>query len=138
MGPWTYYAPLWLGTLVSACLFFTVFRNTSEGLIWPFMIIIPLRSLGIGISLQLIMIGFQGILAKVVPVPVGRSIRGGVAQVVGGLLLGYEGIGWLAICFYFMSDLRSLTIVLFMVSGGCFTIALFVYLLNLSGASQDF
>ncbi len=138
MGPWTYYSPLWLGALVSAGVDFTVLRRISEGPIWPFLIIIPIRSVAIGLGLQLMLIGVQGLFARVLPVPVGRSLRGGVAQVVGGLVLGHEAIGLLGLALYLLSDSLTLTFVFFAFSGACLVIALLIYLMNLPGAAQDF
>ncbi len=138
MGPWTYYSPLWLGTLASAGANFTVLWSISEGPIWRFMITIPIRSVAIGLGLQLTLIGLQGLFARVLPVPVGRSIRGGGAQVVGSLVLGHEAIGLLGVALYFLSDLLTLTFVFFGLSGACLAIALIIYVMNLPIAAHDF
>ena len=132
MGPWTYYAPLWLGTLVSA----GVYISASEGPIGLVVIVSLLRAVLTGLSLQLVMIGLQGLFARVVPVPVGRSLRGGIAQVVGGLILVGEVIGLLAVL-HIVSNMVS-PVIVYGASSVCMTMALAVYLLNLPAAARDF
>jgi hypothetical protein len=84
------------------------------------------------------MAGLQGIFARVLPVPMGRSIRGRVAQVVGGLVLGFEATGALAVGLYFLSDSDKSAFVYFVFPGACLVIALFLYLKNCLGAAHDF
>jgi len=50
-------------------------------------------ALGMGVLLQLIMVGAQGAFAQVLPVPGGRSIRGGSAVFGGAMLLVALGLG---------------------------------------------
>lgn len=86
MGPWTYYSPLWLGTIVA----FAVFANSprldwlpADGLFyWTIGVV---GSLLLGALCQLGMFGLQGAAAQVMPVPFGRSIRGRGAKVTGFL-----------------------------------------------------
>ena len=84
------------------------------------------------------MIGLQGLFSRALPVPLGRSIRGRVAQVVGVLILGFEATGALAVGLYFLSDSDKSAFVYFVFPGACLVIALFVYLKNCPSAAQDF
>ena len=87
MGFWAYYSPLWLGFLVTLVLHDTVWANAPgdmpESAHWPFIVG---AGLVCGLLCQFVMIGVQGAFAQVLPVPVGRSIRGRGA-VIGGLLI---------------------------------------------------
>lgn len=79
MGRMTYYSPILLGFVVVLMLNPTIRENAphmSSSLIWPFVIAIGLLA---GLACQLVMVGAQGIFAQVLPVPGGRSIRGGGA-----------------------------------------------------------
>ncbi len=86
MGPWTYYSPLWLATIVA----FAVFANSpqldwlpADGLFyWTFGVV---GSVLVGVLCQLGMFALQGAAAQVMPVPFGRSIRGRGAKVTGFL-----------------------------------------------------
>ena len=138
MSPRTYYSPLWLDTLLSAVVNVTAFRSRREGSILMFMLIILLSSVGIGLGGQLVMIGSQGLFARALPVPMGRSTRGRVAQVIGGLVLGFDVIGLVAVVLYFLSDSHKPAFLLFAFSGVCLVIALFIYLMNCPGAVHDF
>jgi len=144
MGPWMYYAPLWVGTLVSACVALTgmkAFMDVWEGSIWLVIAVaavVLLMCVWTGLSLQLLMIGVQGVFARVVPVPVGRSIRGGAAQGVGGLILGSYVIGSFAGVARLLPAQQMLILACSAASGLCLLAALVVYLTNAFGAVRDF
>ena len=87
MGPWVYYSPLKVGIL------FVLALSGSLRAAWPtlstssFSAALTALALAGGIVAQLLMIGLQGIRAQVLPVPFGRSIRGGPAVSAGYLIL---------------------------------------------------
>jgi hypothetical protein len=88
MGPWTYYAPLWLGTLIAAVAYLS---NLSQLPPWPGWVHVLALAGGcpsVGLLCQLVLFGAQGMFAQVLPVPRGKSIRGRGAVVSGVLLLG--------------------------------------------------
>jgi len=98
MGVWTYYSPLWMGPAVVLLLnklFRAAFPPMELAGEWAF-----LGAVGVVVALlgQLLMVGAQGAFAQVVPVPLGKSVRGRGAVVVGGLvvlavaLLGFAGL----------------------------------------------
>lgn len=106
MGAWAYYSPLWLGALLVLAL------NESIRALVPTLspgqqaLVVAAAAAVVGLECQLLMVGAQGVFAQVLPVPRGRSIRGGGARLAGGLLiaalgfgdvaalLGYEGLFW--------------------------------------------
>lgn len=86
MGFWTYYSPLALGVVLTLTLHDTIRAHAPvmpAWAQWPFVVAV---ALGVGLLCQLMLLGVQGAFAQVLPVPVGRSIRGRGA-VVGGLLI---------------------------------------------------
>jgi len=99
MGPWTYYSPLLIGILITAIGYQSVLEHSvvigwPEGLRWGAVAAVALLR---GLALQLAMIGLQGVLAQVVPVPSGRSIRGRAAVLIGVLTLATQALGVVAL-----------------------------------------
>ena len=91
MGPWAYYSPLWLGALLVLAL-----NDSLRGLmVWPewleWLAVAGVAVLA-GVQAQVLTIGAQGLFAQVLPVPIGKSIRGGPAVLGGTLLIGWAGI----------------------------------------------
>jgi len=87
MGFWTYYSPLGLGLLLTLVLHEAVWAHAPllpMWAYWPFVVVV---GVGVGLLCQLMLIGVQGAFAQVLPVPVGRSIRGRGAVVGGGLII---------------------------------------------------
>lgn len=88
MGPWTYYSPLWLTALLVVALNDWI-RGGLALPDWQEWLAVAGVAVVCGVQAQLAMFGAQGVFAQVLPVPVGRSIRGGAAVLGGGLLLGW-------------------------------------------------
>jgi hypothetical protein len=92
MGFWAYYSPVGIGLLVTLALHETV---RAHGPVlpgwaeWPFVVGV---GLGVGLLCQLMMIGVQGAFAQVLPVPVGRSIRGRGAVIGGVAMIACVGL----------------------------------------------
>src|SRR5262245_36041498 len=87
MGPWVYYSPLLVGILLVLALTGSLraaWPTLSTGVFAPFLIALAIAG---GIVAQMILIGLQGVRAQVLPVPFGRSIRGGPAVAAGYLIL---------------------------------------------------
>jgi hypothetical protein len=88
MSFWAYYSPLGVGVLLTLMLHESVWGHAPllpMWAHWPFVLSV---GLGVGILCQLMLIGVQGAFAQVLPVPVGRSIRGQAAVVGGCLIIG--------------------------------------------------
>lgn len=84
MSVYTYFSPLWLGTLIAAAVLSAFYRDLpSTTRMWLAAAGCP----GVGLLWQLALIGAQGAFAQVLPVPIGRSIRGRSAVVAGALIL---------------------------------------------------
>ncbi len=86
MNAWTYYSPLWLGVLLILALNDSIrasmtYSDTQEWLI------VAACAVSAGILCQGLLIGAQGAFAQVLPVPIGRSLRGGAAMAIGWLLI---------------------------------------------------
>jgi hypothetical protein len=88
MGSWTYYSPIGIGFLLVLALHESVGAYApAEWPLWthwPFALVMGLLC---GILCQLLMFGVQGAFAQVLPVPIGRSIRGRGAVLGGGLII---------------------------------------------------
>ena len=97
MGIWTYYSPLGIGFILVLALHESVGSSAPtawpQWTYWPFVIVIGLLA---GLLCQLLMIGVQGAFAQVLPVPIGRSIRGRGAVVGGGLIIATVALAAIA------------------------------------------
>lgn len=101
MSAFTYYSPFWLGTLLSIAGASAVYdelplgfrAELSTAIQWN---VIIAAALLVGGLCQLAMVGMQGATAQVLPLPVGRSIRGRGAAWVGVLTLVFISVGAVA------------------------------------------
>ena len=96
MGLWTYYSPLGIGLLVTLVLHETVRAHAPvmpSWAEWPFVVAVGVV---VGLLCQLMLVGVQGAFGQVLPVPVGRSIRGRGAVVGGVLIVGCVALGAVA------------------------------------------
>lgn len=97
MSVWTYYSPIGVGFLLVLVLHETVggYAPVEWPLWtrWPFVIVIGILS---GLLCQLLLIGVQGAFAQVLPVPVGRSIRGRGAVLGGALIIAAVALATIA------------------------------------------
>jgi predicted membrane channel-forming protein YqfA (hemolysin III family) len=91
-----------------------------------------------GVILQLGMIGLQGVFAGVLPVPLGRSIRGRVATAVGYLLLSWFVLGCIGIPIGLLSGSPIAFVVLAVSSGISLLAAVLMYVLQIPTAVHDF
>jgi hypothetical protein len=115
MSGWTYYAPFSLGTLGTAAAYCSRLSSMPSRPIWTHLLA-PVFFVLTGVVLQLGMIGLQGAFAGVLPVPLGRSIRGRVATVVGYLLLSCLVLGHIGITIGLLSAFSLLPLVLTVLS----------------------
>jgi len=88
MGPWSYYSPLGLAALVVLALNDSI-RGAMVRPDWQEWLVVAGIALAAGVQAQLAMFAAQGVFAQVLPVPIGKSIRGGSAVLSGALLLGW-------------------------------------------------
>ncbi len=95
MGRWTYYSPFFLGLVLVAALSSSLIALEDVAALAPAArwAIVSGVALLAGLELQTAMVGAQGAFAQVLPVPGGRSIRGGGAQAAGTLLLLAAALG---------------------------------------------
>ncbi len=136
MGPFAYYTPLWLGTAISAALM----HASGYGLEWSFRVpLLILLGIPVGLVAQLAMIGAQGAFAQVLPVPVGKSIRGRSAAVCGMLtLLAVAAASAGFVLVLEEEAINRATVVLLTIGGICAVCALGVYVWSLPAAVRDF
>lgn len=87
MGRFTYYSPLLAGFALAGLMHDLIWSQVpfkvSEQMHWPIVLLVGLTW---ALEFQLLMIGAQGLFAQVLPVPGGRSIRGGLATAGGSLI----------------------------------------------------
>lgn len=87
MNAWSYYAPLWLGTLIAALVMSLGWNTLWDRPGWQVALLLLSIAPAVGLICQVQMIGAQGAFAQVLPVPGGRSVRGPGAVLAGVLLL---------------------------------------------------
>lgn len=119
MGRWTYYAPFYLGALVTVIVAWNYRASLPEwmarsyGVFWPasgaaaFWPMVIALGLLVGLHLQLGLIGLQGAFAQVLPVPGGRSIRGGGAVLGGVLILAWWVLAGIALLLRLERDMQT-------------------------------
>ncbi|TWT44162.1 hypothetical protein RAS1_05700 [Phycisphaerae bacterium RAS1] len=137
MGRFTYYAPLWLGTIVGIILMWGSHELHGGGEPMSHKLKAAVNGLLIGCLCQTIMLALQGTFAQVLPVPGGRSIRGQTAVVSGTMLLVAVGLGLVAgLLVYEKVDTGA------RIAGGsagaALLVAIIAYLWGLPLAQRDF
>jgi hypothetical protein len=137
MGPWMYYSPLWVGALLVMAMNDALREKVpglSPAMQWT---VVAAVAISVGLQFQILMIGAQGAFAQVIPVPWGRSIRGGSAMAIGWLVILTSVLGWIS---GFLSNEAVLTAGLIL--GGLALAALvaaaLLYIWNLPAAMPDF
>ena len=129
MGAWTYYSPLWLGTIIAGVVGYNRLHQLT--------VLFVVGCVLVGVQCQLVMIGAQGIFARVLPVPGGRSIRGRSAAVGGTCLLGWAAFGIVAVLLH-LEEVRVAPLVLATLSLGCLAGVLITYAWCWPFAARDF
>ena len=136
MGRWTYYSPLVLGALLVLALNESL-RATLTLPDWQEWLVVAGFAVAAGVQCQVLMIGGQGAFAQVLPVPGGKSIRGGAAALGGWLLMGWGAFS--AVTALLASEaVTQAAIVLGILSVAVLGSAIVVYLWSLPAAVADF
>ena len=87
MTKWQYWSPLIVGGVVGEIYGLQTYRSLGGNPLVSVVALPLLFALGGAISLQLMLVGAQGLFAGVLPVPFGKTIRGTRCRVVGFLWL---------------------------------------------------
>lgn len=138
MSRWAYYSPLWLGALLVLALNEPLrgAMNFSDAVEW---LIVVGAALTFGIACQVLLTGVQGAFAQVLPVPGGRSLRGGPAMAAGWLLIAWFVLGAATTLFAFEPEVPRWVVVAGLVlTAACLLAALLIYAWNLPAADADF
>lgn len=137
MSRWTYYAPLWLGTLLAAGLY-AALRDQLPA--WPLWMQYAAPLVGcplVGLYAQLVLMGVQGAFAQVLPVPGGRSLRGSYAVMSGGFLLAALALAPVG-ALLLNERVRVAGMAVTAAAGVCLAAALAAYAWGLPAAVRDF
>lgn len=137
MGPWTYYSPLWLGTIIAGVVGYSALDELPPMATWLLWVVFVGGSVLVGVECQLVMIGAQGVFAQVLPVPRGRSIRGQGAVIGGCFLLGWVAFGVVS-SVLLLQQLHVVPLVLAGVSVVCLAGAVVTYAWCWPFAVRDF
>lgn len=137
MGRWTYYAPLWLGTLLAAAFYLANLGKLPPRPVATHVLSVVIGAPLLGIILQLATVGLQGAFAQVLPVPWGRSIRGRAAVIGGVLLLSAIVLGVLAVFFRF-NGLGVVAMIVGSVGAASLIGAVWTYFWSVPAAVRDF
>ncbi len=132
-----YYTPLWLGTLVALALFSNSYPQLSHEPLWWRLLLVLGGCPLVGVICQLCLIGAQGAWAQVLPVPVGRSIRGRGAVVAGSLLLATLALGLIG-AYLWGEELRMAAMILMLSGAAALVGATLTYIWHLPAAQPDF
>ncbi|MCG3127038.1 MAG: hypothetical protein CHACPFDD_01895 [Phycisphaerae bacterium] len=134
MSRWSYYAPLCLGCLLAAIVLAEAYKHDE---FVPRVRMTLLGAAAAGLALQLLFIGAQGAAARVLPVPGGRSIRGGAAVLAGSMIIVSLVLLAAALMTY-LSGFETPALVTGVASAACALTALGTYLWSLPAAARDF
>ena len=105
--------------------------------VWVQWAAVGLAAVFFGLQCQVLMIGAQGAIAQVMPVPGGRSIRGRPAVAAGWLLVAWFGFAKVTLLLGF-EGIRVAAIVLGVLAIAALVGAILVYVWNLPAAVADF
>ena len=137
MGRWAYYSPLWLGALLVLALNDALrasLPTMAPGAHW--LIVVGVAVLA-GLQSQVLMVGAQGAFAQVLPVPRGRSIRGGAAAGAGWLLMTWVVLSGVTVLLGYEAVTQA-AVVLGVFSLAALGGALLIYAWNVPAAVADF
>ncbi len=139
MGPWTYYLPFIVGLLLPFGLHQAFFSSARmAGLeAWQQWGLLGLYGVGLAVSFQALMIGAQGAFAQVLPVPIGRSVRGRSAVVAGGALIATVLVG-MATLFLYDQGSEGPGLIAAIITGVAALISLIAYVWAWPLAVRDF
>jgi len=113
---------------------------------WTYAFVPLCVAIDLGVSCQLGMVGLQGFFAGVLPVPIGKTLRGAMCRVIGFLiLLGLlirAGLSLACSQFSVFALIHELGIgailVGVLVTLGCLLLALLLYVFSIPSAVADF
>ncbi len=137
MGPWAYYSPLWLGALVVLALNDALRASLPPMEPWVRWLVVAGVAVAAGVQSQVLMIGAQGAFAQVLPVPRGRSIRGGAAAGAGWLLIAWVVLSGVMVLLGYEAVTQA-AVVLGVLSLGALAGAAVVYVWSIPAAVADF
>jgi hypothetical protein len=136
MGRWTYYSPLVLGMLLVVAM-----NESLRAMLtmpdWQEWLIVVGVAAVVGIQCQILMIGAQGAFAQVLPVPMGRSIRGGAAMLAGWLLIAWVVLSAVTVLLGFEAVTQA-AVVVGILSLAALVGMVVVYVWSLPAAITDF
>ena len=137
MGRLAYYSPFFVGTLLAAVVFTTQTESLSGIPVLLQILLVLICAPFTGIKFQIIMMGFQGVMAKVIPVPWGRSLRGPTAVLIGSLIL-LSTFGIIVCILLYHASATLAYQISCLCSSLCYIAALVVYLRSIPRAVRDF
>jgi hypothetical protein len=137
MGRWTYYSPLGLGVLLVLLLNDSLRASVPTYAPAVQWLIVAAYALGAALAAQVLMIGAQGAFAQVLPVPRGRSIRGGAAVSAGWLFIAWVVLG-LTTALLYSEEIGTAALVLGVCDLAALAGALGIYFWNIPAALPDF
>lgn len=137
MGRWTYYSPIALGALLVIVMNDSLRAALPSLEPWTHWLVVVGVALAAGLQSQVLMIGAQGAFAQVLPVPWGKSIRGGGAATAGWLLILWVVLSGVTVLLAAEAVTRA-AMVLGVASLAALAAALVVYVWNIPAAVADF
>lgn len=137
MGRWAYYSPLWLGALLVLALNDALRASLPPREPWAHWLIVAGVAVLAGLQAQVLMVGAQGAFAQVLPVPRGRSIRGGGAAGAGWLLMAWVVLSLVTVLLGYEAVTQA-ALVLGVLGLAALGGAVLIYVWNIPAAVADF
>ncbi len=137
MSAWTYYSPLVFGALLVVALNDALRSALPPLEPWQTWLVVAGVALAAALQSQVLLIGAQGAFAQVLPVPLGRSLRGGGAAGAGWLLIAWVGLSGVTVLLGFEQVTRG-AVAVGVLSLAALAGALVTYVWNIPAAQRDF
>jgi hypothetical protein len=131
MTRFAYYSPFWIGALI----WLGILTAQGDSVFGDPLLLGSV--LAAGLTCQLVMIGVQGAFAQVLPVPVGKSIRGRGAVVTGSLILA-ASVAFATSGLIAMDEVTRAAVVIGVIGAALALCALGAYIWCLPAAARDF
>lgn len=137
MSPFAYYSPMLVGVVLIFSMSGAIresYPTYSDAAWYAMLTYLALRT---AVHCQFIMIGLQGVYAQVLPVPMGKSIRGGAAVAAGSLIL-ISALGFAAWALLISEWMVIGATIAAIIATGSGLGAAVVYVWNIPAAVRDF
>ena len=141
-----YYSPGIAGLLIGLIVGYETSASLGLPRFMTYALVPLLTAIDLGLTCQLGVLGFQGLFAGVLPVPIGKTLRGTMCHLIGFLIVlglltrvGLSLAGSQFGVFTLISELGAGVVLVWALIGlGCLLLALLLYVFSIPSAVADF